>query len=126
MMLLYRSKIRGLGILPNKHFCIFAASENIKNLACVYTHAVLAVLQNVEKTFFLQNCFSYNRNHSKRTIFQNEEIKKNRIYSIRKNPFLNFNNISVVRAIQITESLQINFMFSDVCKLEFVEVMENG
>ena len=55
--------------------------------------------------------FSYNRNHSKRTIFQNEEIKKKRIYSIRKNPFHNFNNNSVVRAIQITESLQINLCF---------------
>ena len=82
---------------------------------------MLAILQNIEKTFFLQNCFSYNRNHSKRTIFQNEEIKKKRIYSIRKNPFLNFNNNSVVNRIQITESLQINFMFSDVCKLEFVK-----
>lgn len=100
-------RIRGLGILPNKHFCIFAVSENINNLACVYTHAMLAILQNVEKTFFLQNCFSYNRNHSKRTIFRNEEIKKKRIYSIRKNPFLIFNDNSVVREVQITESIQI-------------------
>lgn len=114
-------KIRGLGILPNKHFCIFAASENIKNLACVYTHAMLAILQIVEKTFFLQNCFSNNRNHSKRTIFQNEEIKKKRIYSIRKNPFLNFNNNSVVRVIQITESLQMYFMFFDVGRLRFID-----
>jgi len=100
-------------------------SENVKNLASGRTDAMLAILQNIEKTFFLQNCFSYNRNHSKRTIFQNEEIKKKRIYSIRKNPFLNFNNNSVVNRIQITESLQINFMFSDVCKLEFVLLIES-
>jgi len=100
-----------LGIITNKHFCIFVVSENVKNLASGRTDAMLAILQNIEKTFFLQNCFSYNRNHSKRTIFQNEEIKKKRIYSIRKNPFLNFNNNSVVRAIQITESLQINLCF---------------
>ena len=106
MMLLYRSKIRGLGIITNKYFCIFTVSENVKNLACGYPHAVLAVLQNVEKTFFLQNCFSYNRNHSKRTIFQNEEIKKKRIYSIRKNPFLNFNNISVVYVLQNAVGIQ--------------------
>lgn len=69
---------------------------------------MLAILQNIEKTFFLQNYFLYNRNHSKRTIFQNEELKnKKRINSIRENPFLNFNNNSVVRVIQITESIQM-------------------
>lgn len=68
---------------------------------------MLAILQNIEKTFFLQNYFLYNRNHSKRTIFQNEELKKKRINSIRENPFLIFNDNSVVREIQITESIQM-------------------
>lgn len=73
-----RIKKRGLGIIPNKHFCILAEWQNVKNLASGRTDAMLAILQIVEKTFFLQNCFSYNRNHSKRTIFQNEEIEKKR------------------------------------------------
>lgn len=73
---------------------------------------MLAILQNVEKTFFLQNCFSYNRNHSKRTIFRNEEIKKKRIYSIRKNPFLIFNDNSVVREVKITESIQMEIILT--------------
>lgn len=68
---------------------------------------MLAILQNIEKTFFLQNCFSYNGNHSKRTILQNEEIKKKRIFPNGINSFHNFNNNSVVRVIQITESLQM-------------------
>ena len=101
-------------------------SENVKNLASGRTDAMLAVLQIIEKRFFLQNYFSYNRNHSISTIFQTEEIKKKRIYSIRKNPFLNINNNSVDRAIQITESLQIYFMFFDVCKLEFVELISKN
>ena len=51
------NKIRGLGIIPNKHFCIFATSENIKNLASGRTDAMLAILQNIEKTFFYRMNF---------------------------------------------------------------------
>ena len=111
----FQCKIRGLGIFPNKYFDIFAVSENVKNRTCVRTCAVLAILQIIEKTFFLQNYFSYNREHSISKFFRNEELKKKRISSIRKNPFLNFNNNSVVREIQNTESIQILF-----CLLVFV------
>lgn len=48
------NKIRGLGIIPNKHFCILAEWQNVKNLASGRTDAVLAVLHIVEKFLIIE------------------------------------------------------------------------
>ena len=53
----HKKNIRGLGIIPNKHFYVLAECQNVKNLASGRTDAMLAVLQIVEKTFFYRMNF---------------------------------------------------------------------